>query len=276
MRLIAFAFAFALAPYVTLHLPSSRCFAEAPEGAADAKAFEKLEPHDKKYLEDFRKELPQAYSVRPGISHRYSDDEKRVVYRLVSVTPIAPDGKPDGEERHLARLQTVRTVPYVEGRKHGMEMKYHFVLRERRRVRIVTGEIPWDHGKLQGLKKLYHHNGKLRVEAPYDKGELDGVSKEYDLTGRVVKVTPYRKGKRHGEMTEYWTLSGKPRRIIPYKNDLINGLVREFYDTGQLQREIPARKDLYHGTEKQYDEEGNLIKTVRWVKDERAEREPQR
>jgi antitoxin component YwqK of YwqJK toxin-antitoxin module len=69
-------------------------------------------------------------------------------------------------------------------------------------------------------------------------------------------------------MTEYWTLTGKPMRIVPYKNDKIEGLVRQFYDTGQLKKEVPARRDLFHGVEKQYDEEGALIKKRYWVDDQ--------
>jgi antitoxin component YwqK of YwqJK toxin-antitoxin module len=242
--------------------------AEDTTAAPDASKVDLLEPEGKQILAEFRKSLPQGYTAEVGVFQQWSDDEQRILTHLSSVSPIGPDGKIDGEVRYYAHTLVVRTVPYKKGVKDGVERKFQGVAVEGQRQHVLLAEIPWQNDKIQGVKKLYHANGKLRVEAPHDNGQPDGVSKEYDLNGRTVKVTEYKKGKRHGEMTEYWTLTGKPMRIVPYKNDKIEGLVRQFYDTGQLKKEVPARRDLFHGVEKQYDEEGALIKKRYWVDDQ--------
>jgi len=250
--------------------------ARCPAEDTDAELAEKvklLSDGDKRTIEAFRKTLPEGYTVRPTISQRWSDDAHGIVTRLASLIPLDPGGKIDGEVRSLYRGSVMRSVPYVKGVKQGVEKKYSSGYVKGRYQRVLVAEVPWHEGKNHGVKKLYHGNGQVRVEVPYTKGVPDGVSKEFDLNGRTVKVTNYKKGKRHGEMTEYWTLTGKPRRIVPYKNDKVDGVVRDFYDSGQLKREIPAKKDLFHGVEKQYDEEGDLIKRRYWIKDEEATKE---
>lgn len=247
-----------------------------PAEDTDAELAEKvklLSDGDKRTIEEFRKTLPEGYTVRPGITQQWSDDAHGIVTHLSTLTPLDPDGKIDGEVRSVYHGSVMRTVPYVKGVKEGVEKKHSGAYVNGRYQRVLIAEIPWHEGRNHGVKKLYHGNGQVRVEVPYEKGEPDGVSKEYDLNGRAVKVTIYKKGKRHGEMTEYWTLTGKPRRIVPYENDKVDGVVREFYDSGQLKKEIPAKKDLFHGVEKQYDEEGDLIKKRYWIKDEEATEE---
>lgn len=261
-----------LAGLICLCLQSTPWAGEAkPE--AEGKVTPKLEGYAKKYYEDFLKTLPPGYTVKPILFHQWSDDEHRIVPFLVSLTPLDPDGRPDGEEQRYDRWRLIGGVPYRKGVKHGLEKKFSYQRRDRRIQRVNIAEIPWQDGKINGVKKLYHRNGKIRLEAPFVHGVRDGVSKEYDLVGRVVKITTYRQGKRHGDMIENWTLTAKPRRIVPYDNDVIEGVVREYYDTGQLKKELPAKSDKWHGLEKQYDEEGALIKQRYWFEDEEVSEE---
>ena len=236
------------------------------EGPKAADIIADLSDHAKRRIAEFQKSLPAGYTVQPAVQRQWSDDERKILTHLVSMTPVAPDGKIDGEMQYIGRWWIARTVPYRKGVKHGDEKKY--IYDGKARKRLVVAEIRWSNGKIDGVKRLYHQNGKLRLETPFQNGLRHGVSKEYDLVGRPGKITHYRQGKRHGEMIENWTLTGKPRRIVPYVNDVIEGLVREFYDSGLKKKEVAARNDLFHGIERQYDEEGDLIKTKYWIEDE--------
>lgn len=250
--------------------------AEPEEGAPQEltpKLIEQLDYHAQRCVEEMKKALPVGYSLQPRLTQRWSDGQGKVVPILLSLTPIDPGGKPDGEAKFLEGHSIGRTVPYVKGIKQGVEKKYQANSGAGAQGPVIVAEIPWKEGKIHGIKKLYHLNGKVRVETPFENGAVEGESKEYDLAGRLVKVTSHKQGKRHGEMTEYWVLTGKPLRVVPYQNDHIHGLVREYFDGGQLKKEVKVKDDRLHGEERNYDEDGNLVKRRYWFEDEEVPKE---
>lgn len=243
--------------------------------AEDAAIMAQLDQHAKRRVAEFQKELPEGYRLRPGVSQQFSDDEAKVLTHLLSLTPVGPDGKAEGEARHYAGYgQVGRTVPYRQGLRHGVERRYHFASKGRERRKTLVAEIPWESGKIQGLKKLFHKaNGKVQMEVPYRDGEQHGLAKQYDLPGRLAATIPYVGGKLHGERIDYWTMTGKRHRLIPFRQGKVHGLVREYHDNGALARERPVRDGLFQGIEKCYDEDGNLSATVFWIEDEKVSKE---
>jgi antitoxin component YwqK of YwqJK toxin-antitoxin module len=238
------------------------------EDFSQAELINRLEGFAKRHIEEFQKSLPKGYSFRPLLTQKWSDDEQKILGILLALTPLDSKGRPNGEEKHFDSYQVSKTIPYVKGAKHGLEKRYLTGRNAPRKGIIVTAEIPWEHGKIIGTKKLFHDNGRLRLEIVFKAEGREGKSQEFDLNGRLVKSTHYKGGERHGLVTEYWSLTGKPRRIVEYRNGDLQGVVREFYDSGVLKKEVQVKDGEFHGVEKQFDEEGGLSKKKYWWKDD--------
>lgn len=225
------------------------------------------EPDDyqKRFIEQFKAKLPQGYDVKAEFEkiHR---DAFGFVFRIQSLTPVDPQGIPDGEAHFIERWgwATTRIVPYRKGVLDGTEKLF---VRERDKYYMQT-EIPWKDGKIHGVKKRYHPNGKVMSEAPYENGIATGSSRFYDLAGRLQKESSFKDGMPEGDMVEYYPLTGKPRKVISYKAGKADGVVREYYDSGKLKREIRVKDDAFQGVERQYDEEGNCTKVRYWLDDQ--------
>ncbi len=237
----------------------------------DAATLAKMPAGAKRVIEKRLAELPGGYKLKPQIVYRWSEKTQSQAVVLVSLTPLDWKGRPDGEVRYYHRHGTVvRTIPYKAGKKHGTEKKYSPVNREL----ILVAEIPWQHGKIVGIKKLYYRaNGKPRAVVPHVKGVPHGVAKQFDLPGRITRITRYRKGKRHGEMTEYWPAAGKVRKRVPCRRGKVHGTVKEYFEDGRVKRKIQLRHDKFHGVEKVYGQDGEVVKTRYWLADEPVSKE---
>ncbi|MDA1139934.1 MAG: hypothetical protein O3B01_15270 [Planctomycetota bacterium] len=238
------------------------------EDFSQADLINRLEGFAQRHIADFQKALPKGYSYRPFLSQRWSDDEQKVLGILLALTPLDPEGRPDGEEIHYDSYQISSTVPYEKGVKHGIEKRYLTGRNAPREGLIITAEIPWEHGKVIGTKKFFHDNGKLRLGVVLDAAGREGESQEFDVNGRLVKSTHYLGGERHGVMTEFWSLTGKPRRMVEYQKGVMQGVVKEYYDSGILQREVEVKDGEFHGVERQFDEDGEPSKQKYWWKDD--------
>jgi antitoxin component YwqK of YwqJK toxin-antitoxin module len=185
---------------------------------------------------------------------------------LKSAVQIDAAGRPDGMEESWSpspggRLE--RRVPYSKGIRQGIEQVW--AAKDDRGARFVQAEIPWHNGKIHGTKKTYHPSGTLSAETQYANGRANGTIRSYDINGKLLRQGAMRDGKRHGTLTEYWTKTGKPRRIIPYTEGKVDGLVEEYYLNGKPKREMTFRKDIMHGVEKQYEADGSLARTRYWL-----------
>jgi len=216
-------------------------------------------------VREMLKSLPETHKVKPTVRYAWSDDEEKRFPQLIALTPLGPDGKPDGTAHHFGADH--RTVPYRNGLKHGTETAHKIV--GRRRERRLVSETPWVKGKIHGIKKVYHlPNGKPHMEVLYEKGRRQGEAKTYDLPGRLVKVTPYKNDKTHGKVVEYYPGTQQQKKAIPFRKGKVHGVVFEYYEDGTLKRELPARNDRFHGIEKAYDEKGQITRTRYWLDDD--------
>lgn len=81
-----------------------------------------------------------------------------------------------------------------------------------------------------------------------------------------MRVVTHENGKRNGEQIDYWP--DKPdvaQRIIPYKQDRVDGVAKGFYLNGTLKWERPFKDNRQHGVEKQYAGDGAVEKTLYWL-----------
>lgn len=94
------------------------------------------------------------------------------------------------------------------------------------------------------------------LEIPCQDGVIDGTVRVYLGTygayGRVFDNIPYKKGKKDGVARVYsysdLMLSGE----VPYKNDMVDGMVREYFETGELLYETPYKDNQIDGVRKVY------------------------
>lgn len=85
-------------------------------------------------------------------------------------------------------------------------------------------------GAFQHLK-----NNKVKEEGTYSQGRKEGDYKEYYSDGvKLKKVTPYKEGKLNGMVISYYT-NGKPEREKSYKMSVEDGVERSYnYETGTV------------------------------------------
>ena len=78
--------------------------------------------------------------------------------------------------------------------------------------------------------KSSNDNGQLISEGTYK----DGVHKEYREDGILSSEDTYKDGKRNGSCINYWD-GTQISMITHYKDDILHGVSKLFYDTGELE-----------------------------------------
>ncbi len=180
---------------------------------------------------------------------------------LCLVTTVDAAGKPDGKEVNYVAFsgQAVRRATYKHGVQDGLEQKFDV------QSGAVVGEIPWVNGKVHGVKRTLHPNGKPANETTFEQGVIR-ASRSYTEDGQVGRIVLFADGERHGATTEYWP--DKPdavKQVIPYRKGKVDGVVKAFYLNGGLKWERPFRDNRQHGIEKQYAVDGKVEKSVYWL-----------
>ena len=65
---------------------------------------------------------------------------------------------------------------------------------------------------------------------------------------------------------QYWPDSeDTPRRITPYREGVVQGTVREFYQDGTLRKTMQFANGQPHGIQIQYDEKGKETRKRYWL-----------
>lgn len=250
-------------------------FAPAICGAEDAKGPEERElvvakpgdrPKYRRLIEKMLMASPKGHRVMLTVvsvlDTNYGD---RHLERLKSAVPIDAKGRKDGIEEqfrttHYGHLE--RAVPYKAGVREGIEKVWGD--RDDQGGRYVRSEVPWKNDKRLGTLKCFHPNGKLSSETEYLGDLAHGKTRSLSIDGKLLREGEMRDGKRHGIVTEYWTKTDTPKRVIPYNAGKVTGVVKECYSNGKLKREITFKDDAMHGVEKQYEVDGKLSRTRYW------------
>ncbi|TCP24677.1 antitoxin component YwqK of YwqJK toxin-antitoxin module [Tenacibaculum skagerrakense] len=144
-------------------------------------------------------------------------------------------------------------------------------------------------GKRDGIWRKFYDNGDIRYEGEFQNGKEIGTftfynqgssypsivkifSKKSD-TATVkffnksrVKTTGKMVGKKRVGKWIYYFEDGK--RVFSeenYKDGLLNGVVKNFYDNGNVTEETHYKEGKKHGSSKIYTENGVLIEDVNYV-----------
>jgi antitoxin component YwqK of YwqJK toxin-antitoxin module len=144
----------------------------------------------------------------------------------------------------------VLIINYKEGQKSGL------------RTTIRESEIIeeyFENDIKQGLTTWYFPDSTISKTTWFVDGREDGLSKEFGEDGRVVTLTVYKKG--------YVISREKINRLDSEERK--QGLWKFFHENGLVRLEGTYRNDLEHGYFKEYDEDGKLIATAKWVDGEK-------
>ena len=103
---------------------------------------------------------------------------------------------------------------------------------------------------------------KPLAECKSNKDRLNGcIEKSYYESGNLEYEIPYENNERNGVWKGYYE-SGKLKYEFPFENDKANGVAKEYYESGKLKQET-LYKNHRVITDKEYDEQGKLIKSQR-------------
>ncbi len=216
-------------------------------------------------VKDRLAKAPAGAKVRLVLAQIFDQSPKKVITYLYAVATLDADGQPDGEESFHKpwRQGATHTITWKHGVKDGPERFYSPTDDGRF---WLNSEIPWQAGKIHGVKRTIFITGKVQNETTYVAGEASGPAVSYDEQGRITRRGEMRAGKRHGEMVDFWPETGKPKRVVQYADGKAVGLSKEFYANGQVKRELPFLDNAMHGEEKQYDADGTLARTRWWLR----------
>jgi len=205
-------------------------------------------------------DLPKGYILEVDYVFWIDGSQIPRGYAPTRATPKDAEGNVDGTVRLGIPGGPTRTIQYVKGRKQGVEKAFRTFGR-------LHMECTWEDDNLHGLKKTYHDNGNVMSETKYEHGQPVGESHTYDPAGKLLEVTPYKDGLMDGDRIQYWPGNEKAlKRIAPYRNGMVHGLVREFREDGSNRKSIQFAHGDPHGIEIEYDEKGVETRRRYWLK----------
>ena len=176
----------------------------------------------------------------------------------VLMEPFVNDIRLGEGQRCDRKGHLLQTIKYVNGFEEGISPVFDTtgLLREiinYRKGFIMTREAlnRYDReGKKHGYWKTFFEDWSLHTECYYRHGLRDGFYKEYDEKGNLKKITKYVNG------VEQILESDMKPLIVQH----------EYYPNGKVKREASFRDDKREGIWREFDEEGNVIKSQTYKK----------
>lgn len=111
---------------------------------------------------------------------------------------------------------------------------------------IISSELHYKNGKLDGLSKYYYKNGAIQSSYSYKDGLLDGKSTSWYLNSNKETETNYKQGKQDGTKIEY-NQDGTKAYLETYKNDSLDGEYISYHTNGKERIKGFYANGLYHG-----------------------------
>lgn len=218
---------------------------------------------DARRVKPFLDALPEGYRARVEFTTFGAGGDDRTIRYVCLLTPLDPKDRIDGTELAFGDWyrKPVRITPFRQGVKHGSETLFQ------NGGDTPQAEIPWEDGRIHGVKKTFHANGQLASESTYEKDVVTGTVRTYAPDGQLIRVARFVKGERDGDMIDYWPGRGEVvERIVPYRKGVVDGLSKAFYANGALKWERPFRRNDLHGIERHFTVDGQVEKERYWLK----------
>ena len=94
-------------------------------------------------------------------------------------------------------------------------------------------------------------------------GDFDGPMVESYPDGTPRSIVNYRNDKREGKSSFFYP-DGTIETVMHYQNDELNGSVQHFHPNGTLRSDMTYCNGETCGEERDYDEQGNLVRIIRF------------
>ncbi|MEP7169158.1 MAG: toxin-antitoxin system YwqK family antitoxin [Bacteroidota bacterium] len=122
-------------------------------------------------------------------------------------------------------------------------------------------DATFKNGKLNGRRTEYRYGSVKRHIENYADGVLNGNKKAFYESGTLQEDGGYKDGKRDG-LVKWFTQQEKPSIEYTYKMGIIDGPAKTYFASGKILTEGNYKNDNESGEWKEYDETGDLVKTI--------------
>ncbi len=145
------------------------------------------------------------------------------------------------------------TIQYKNGKKNGFRTTFQG-------KNVVKENFVND--VKQGYTYYLYPNGKVKMKIPFKDGLEDGTAYEYAQDGRIIQIITYKKGYVYKRIRiNRFDANGQP-----------DGKWMWFYPDGKVKEVGFFNHGLKNGYFKMYDENGNLLSTVKYVNGEKEKK----
>jgi antitoxin component YwqK of YwqJK toxin-antitoxin module len=124
----------------------------------------------------------------------------------------------------------------------------------------------YDNGKLT-RSQMYHHSGYMMAQGKYVNKEKDSTWVYYDDRGIISYQESYKLGKLDGQKVYFFEPKDNNLRVARYeyyKNGVLNGEFKEYYENSKLKQEGNYRDGNIDGVVKHYYPSGKIQKVCRY------------
>lgn len=180
-----------------------------------------------------------------------TDANGNLVYKKVYA---APKTYSETEYFDNGKLKSLKN--FAEGKRNGKQESY-----------LDNGfkeeESEYDNG-LKVMLKDYHNNGKLARSVIFNANGRNGVDEYFDRKGMPTRKATYVDGRQNGLETRYHYNSNQKYVEEEYKNDVQDGIYKEYHANGDLSVDGRFVQGQQEGLWKYYDESGKLSKEIKY------------
>lgn len=133
----------------------------------------------------------------------------------------------------------------------------------------VREMINYSNGLKTGINSGYFASGQKSYELNYLNGEATGEYKRYNESGALLIKKQLVNGKNDGDYEGYFDIGEDAVEYMAnYKDDKIDGILKEYYSDGTLYKETTFNKYQKNGVERTYNADGLKIAEINYLNDE--------
>lgn len=167
-------------------------------------------------------------------------------------TSFYESGCPQVVRSHIQGVESGTWYFYYDSTKYlAWEMNYYLGEKHGKQIYFASnGDTTlWENyvnGVLDGTKRTYYVDSKIKREVNYKQGVFDGPFKIYNEQGVVIEEINYKMGKKDGEGKYYYD-DGTLLKTENWLNGIKNGEFKIFYYQGQIQVSENYKKGIKEG-----------------------------
>jgi len=124
--------------------------------------------------------------------------------------------------------------------------------------RIILSEN-YRKGVLEGIQQIYDSKGSY-IQVEYDQGKPSNQIRYFSKKGKLIAESTIKNKKLDGLCLIYYpNQSQSLKTVLTFKNDVLNGIVKTFYENGSLQAEYHCKDNQLDGEASKFNVSGNLV-----------------